>query len=500
MILKFVYNGEIHRCSKHPDNIPALLEAIAASFKDTLPEKFKLKYEDPDGDKIILLNDEDYKAMLEMGVPGGPTSVKIFIEASEDGFSSQVHPKMQVEDSSVEKDSRNKPLLDNIEQAESIIIQKPQIIADQDKKLEPEGSKSNDFEIKRVSSEIIEELPNEEPKEDVSKPQEVQSKPEEKVQEEVPLKKEEPLKEEPVKDSQPQQLPIHESKPLPKKKEPEFITGGRPDDEEDNSSKELTFDAVLKRAENMSASYPLDPQLKRTIENTALNTIKANLPIISAAVKDSIVETKPEVSSVSKEIVTDTISYLSYLIPNIEGITSKSVEQINETLRLLTAQVEGISSQKKAPEQWKPFIPQEEEKVQQPVPKPMKKPGYGVALVREINQLPAELTTNDFVVYKTICLKNTGTIAWPENATLQSLGQINGQPVKIGSLEPGEEKTTVLVIDTPRRGGKFLSPWRVVSVAPNGETKNVGDPFELVLNIKEVENQSKFKIPGIFFL
>ena len=484
MILKFVFEGEIHRCSKLPDNMSGLLDAIRLSFKDTLPPKFKLKYEDPDGDRVILLNDEDYQAMLEMNTGSSPGSVKIYVEAAEEGFSAKSESIQQsssenvgLKQDPVDAKANQDPLagingIEQIEQTSSVIVIRPK---------------------KDENSPVQKDLPKEEEKEPViSKEEPVKS------QEPEPIKSQEPLpnnaSEEPVK--------LAEKSAESKKEEP--ILAKDPEVEDEDISKELAFEEMLKRAENMDSSRSLDPQLRRTIEYAALNTIKANLGLISTVIKDSLVESRPAASSASKDIVIDTISYLQFLIPHVEGISPKTIEEINRTLKLLASQVQDINAEKgqKIPEK-RPFYPPEEVKNEPINPKPFNRPGFGVTLVREVHQLPAELTTNDFVVYKTICLKNTGLLTWPEGTVLQSVGPIAGQEMKIGSLEPEKEKTTVVVIDTPQKVGRFVSTWRVTFTGENGERKTIGDPIELVLQIKDAGlNKSMVVVPGtaIFYL
>ena len=63
MIIKLVFQGEIHRISKLPESFEALMEYALKSFKERMPDIFTLQYQDCDGDLVMLTNNEDYKAM-----------------------------------------------------------------------------------------------------------------------------------------------------------------------------------------------------------------------------------------------------------------------------------------------------------------------------------------------------------------------------------------------------------------------------------------------------
>ena len=63
--LKICFANEIHKSSKIPRNFEGLMATIRSIFRTELPEYFDLKYEDVDGDKIMLLNDDDYQSFLD---------------------------------------------------------------------------------------------------------------------------------------------------------------------------------------------------------------------------------------------------------------------------------------------------------------------------------------------------------------------------------------------------------------------------------------------------
>lgn len=65
MSLKLCFDNEIHRVSKLPVSISALIQSINTVFDGRLPESYTLQYFDCDGDKIMLVSEEDYKSMIQ---------------------------------------------------------------------------------------------------------------------------------------------------------------------------------------------------------------------------------------------------------------------------------------------------------------------------------------------------------------------------------------------------------------------------------------------------
>mmetsp|Transcript_36920 Transcript_36920/g.33179 ORF Transcript_36920/g.33179 Transcript_36920/m.33179 type:complete len:104 (-) Transcript_36920:2399-2710(-) len=80
MIVKLCFNNEIHRVSKPLTTFQALKQAVELTFKGQLPTVYTIQYVDSDGDKVMIQNDEDYKAMF-LAAPKGSKSVKVYISA-----------------------------------------------------------------------------------------------------------------------------------------------------------------------------------------------------------------------------------------------------------------------------------------------------------------------------------------------------------------------------------------------------------------------------------
>jgi len=79
MSIKLCYNNEIHRVSKLPADLKALLDTVQTIFKGSLPEHFALQYDDIDGDRITVCNDDDYKSMTEADMNNSTKTIKVYI-------------------------------------------------------------------------------------------------------------------------------------------------------------------------------------------------------------------------------------------------------------------------------------------------------------------------------------------------------------------------------------------------------------------------------------
>lgn len=100
VLIKLKLRGEIHLLSKSPESYEHLLKAIQNSFNLPSVKNLKLSYTDSDGDRIILQNEEDFEAMVDLDEENKKT-FKIDIEECEDlsekqSFFCGVEPSMNV--------------------------------------------------------------------------------------------------------------------------------------------------------------------------------------------------------------------------------------------------------------------------------------------------------------------------------------------------------------------------------------------------------------------
>lgn len=76
---KLCFNNEIHRLSKVPDNYESLAQSFKLTFKNKLPTRWALQYDDEEGDRIMLTNQGDFEAMLELESQTSTKAIKIYV-------------------------------------------------------------------------------------------------------------------------------------------------------------------------------------------------------------------------------------------------------------------------------------------------------------------------------------------------------------------------------------------------------------------------------------
>lgn len=74
--------------------------------------------------------------------------------------------------------------------------------------------------------------------------------------------------------------------------------------------------------------------------------------------------------------------------------------------------------------------------------------------------IPVNLTTKVSTIYKTISLKNVGTLDWPKDCFLEPVNSSVGKFTKLANVKVGKEYSSVLVLNNPGRAGSFTSHWK----------------------------------------
>ena len=98
MALKVCFKNQIHRISKPPAALDALISYALSVFKGQLPEKWVLQYVDSDGDYIMLTDENDFKCLKEE-LDSSNRSIKVHVVPLQDLGCSATKPKV---DESVE--------------------------------------------------------------------------------------------------------------------------------------------------------------------------------------------------------------------------------------------------------------------------------------------------------------------------------------------------------------------------------------------------------------
>jgi hypothetical protein len=525
MNLKFCFNNEIHKCSKIPQSFGILVDTIKNIFKENIPENFSLKYEDSDGDKVMLTNDEDYKAFIESEVKTASKAVKIYVVPKDMGSSG-------LDDSMIKFTTSQKIV---IPEAEPLPVTTAPLKVEE--KIEESNLKSiNQYsfisqpeqeipkadEVVAVTSlvEKIEENKVEEPKkeeEPVDIVPKVDIKEEEvfeaKPVEDKPLEVEEKLNIEEADQKQPEivpdvvnvevkeepkpveEVPVEKISEIVEKKEeekpevvPEFVNSK-------NQIKEIVYDCILDQLPQI-AFY-----VKNFLEDNAKDfQAPVNQP---KAVHDRVCcdgcNTNPIVG----------IRYKCGTCPDFdlcEKCESDFADSHPHPLLKIRRpnMMNGIFSCPNArnnvcKDQPKKEEPQVELKIQleskvQPAPEKkveeilfapkVELSPHNVVLVREVSMVPEVVSEKDLVVYKTIELKNTGTVDWPKNTYAKSNSDIKSENSMLQSIAPGKNVTVVLIIKSPCKGGNYTMPWQIYYNDEQGNPTSIGLPFNVTFEIQ----------------
>lgn len=65
MNIKLVLNTNIHKMSNKPNSFQELLESISKTLKNKLPLNYDIKYQDYEGDMIIIQDEDDFQSAFD---------------------------------------------------------------------------------------------------------------------------------------------------------------------------------------------------------------------------------------------------------------------------------------------------------------------------------------------------------------------------------------------------------------------------------------------------
>lgn len=125
MPIKICYKNEIYKLNKQPQSFGVLLQTILDMFRKDIPSSFSLQYEDDEGDKIILANDQDYKLALESELSGKnlSKSLKIHMVETSNELSnvslSQIEQEMKESSPVVLSEKKNVGLIREVKDSKS---------------------------------------------------------------------------------------------------------------------------------------------------------------------------------------------------------------------------------------------------------------------------------------------------------------------------------------------------------------------------------------------
>lgn len=129
-------------------------------------------------------------------------------------------------------------------------------------------------------------------------------------------------------------------------------------------------------------------------------------------------------------------------------------------------------------------------KEEEEAPKKVESSSLSINVIKEVSCIPQKPTIKDLVIYKTIIIENNGAEAWPQKCHLTQVSkEVIGHDCKLVSLAPNKQMAVVLIIDSPRKGGKFTSTWRLAKKEDGEETQFIGEPINVEFEISEPEKK-----------
>jgi hypothetical protein len=464
LTLKFCFQNEIHKCSKLPTDYESLLQAVQTVFKDQLAGAFDLQYEDCDGDKVMLSNEEDYQAMLESESKN--KSVKVYITPKGE------QALFQMRASTLSNNSNESPVILKTEDNFQIIDKKP------------------------VESKIV-EIPQ------IEGIKEVEIKDEDLPQ----LNQETQTIIKVLKD-----LPVQTSEIKPEVVEEKVDIMKLVNKALEEKIPELTKSIQEKMTQSMMASQKVDSNDNKEVVHTFVKCDGCGVkPIIGARYKCSVCYDFDYCQNceASKEHAHPFLKIKDSAKQRHYGMDDQPFQGMKKRCAYWKCKaLEGfMGACGKAQEQAEAikavFHPQEEVKVEQPkqeepkkeVPKKPEAPKqpieeiklYDVALVKEIKSVPEVVYPADKELYKTIVIKNTGIMDYPAGAYIKNLDQEWSQKVLLPVLEIGKEYSCILRIKSKQTIGKHIAKWSVAFRNDQAEEEVVGSP--LVITYEVVEKQ-----------
>jgi hypothetical protein len=543
MPIKVCYKNEIHRVSKTPQDFTSLLQALKEIFSQDIPEKFNLQYEDSEGDKIVLASNEDYKFALDTELSNSSKTLKIFlVEADEANNTSFITKDVldQLNDSSLKSaDQKKEEVVPPAEKEELIskaqapearnksyvqaIIEDPSVCSrlnqtfvqcfqrrEQRKRdmrnveysnipCDCKGESSMEGcrlcngtgllknrivkKRERMQNMVRETLQQELPTL-VQAVRELIQNPEKSVQNVLPKKTEEKKAEEPK--------PV-ENKAVHHRVECDVcgvcpIVGARY-----KCSVTENYDMCEKCEAVADHPYPL---LK--IKNESQNPIQ----VITILNEDA-----PQPNNFrghshgprhghghghgGRRCNPERMQQrVQGFLSNIPGLSLDQQTNLNSMASTILNNFSN-TMQANRPQQTQEAPTTMPQKKEEETPQGLE---HDASFLKELSTIPERIETKDLMIYKTISIRNEGTKPWPKTAFIESEGEIIGEACKLPSIEAGKEFTTVLIIRSPAKAGKFSSKWRFGYLDDKNHKKSFGKEFAVEFDVEGEKAEQQIPI------
>jgi len=496
MIIKFCLGPEIHKLSKTPDNYKALLEAAKNTFLQNLPSSFLFKYQDAEGDMVILNSDEDYKILLSNPPPNRSVKIYIVPTSFEDipVFESQVIKAPEVKQEPVF--SQNIPN-DNSKPSEEFKIDK---------------NKKEPLDCDEVLSEEYE---------DVGKPKQERrgwkfmegfAADKKSLRDQAKLARK-IAKAQQLKDAMTEVL--YDNLPAiaglikdfisnPSENLEEKVQKVRPKTQFSNLEAEVDpavqmpcgikpfFKGMFRE---MGQRYNELPDNTKKIVNEALGGIPEKLGKIFFKMNENqdIQPSDFKIEPAENNDIQDKGEGLKKKRgkPKKDGAKEKPEKEekpkgdkpkSNTGWRSDKVRATDNKPNKSKEEKHEKGEKSKEQNKREELQKVVEKKPYDYQF-KEISTIPIKITEKEKVVYKTISFKNTGTEEWPGTTFVMPIDGLDGQVQRLSNIAPGKDISGILIINSPGKPGSHKSVWRVAYKNESGQTLFIGEPLELTVTV-----------------
>jgi len=489
--LKFVYNDQIYKAAGLPESFSALTNLLRIILKNNLPKSYFLQYQDTEGDRVMLAGEEDYQAMLATELPQDQNkSVRVFVNPKD------LPPNVSDKDNSVCNNTAGVSQTSNIQRN------------DQQGRVNPGNKNPDNFEINDEEQSQTEEFSRDELKND---------------------RRSDFGKEE-----------FKKQKKLIRK---EFKHQKRLHKEEilKNAITEVLYDNLPNMAK-VIGSYVKDPSINLE------ETVEKIRPKINQNIEEPPQESQPSFDCFTKR----PIPLFKILLGHYQNLPEERKRGINYILGGIPEQMLGKMNDNENDKErggrddyWAKKNPFNSEKPQCQFglsqhqhhegkgkgneyhykfhDKKWRGEGkykeewnsgydegkkgkdkwrakeessnfaneYSVELVKEVGSVPNKVTVNDETIYKTITIRNNGTVEWPKSALLIPRGEVRSQTVRLSNVKPGIEFSPVLTLKNPGKPGNYISDWKLGYKDEQGKTIYTGASVKVELNVSPAEDEKK---------
>jgi len=131
---------------------------------------------------------------------------------------------------------------------------------------------------------------------------------------------------------------------------------------------------------------------------------------------------------------------------------------------------------------------------------------HNVTLVRELETVPKVVYPEDPHFFKTLIIKNTGILDFPDGCCIVNMDEPDGQRMLIPALEIEKEASCVIKVKCPQKPGKYKCNCQIAFINEFSEEEIIGNPFVVHYEISEKfsndvmekakQLQELFPIPG----